>query len=94
MPATEIGRAQIIVPVYNAEKTLRRCIDSILAQTYTNFELILVNDGSKDSSAEIIDEYADLDTRIIPIHQINGGVSAARNAGLSVATGQIGRAHV
>ncbi|ROT18308.1 glycosyltransferase family 2 protein [Bacteroides acidifaciens] len=87
MPATDNRLYSIIVPVYNAEKTLRRCIDSILAQTYTNFELILVNDGSKDSSTTIIDEYANLDSRIIPIHQINGGVSSARNAGLSVATG-------
>ena len=66
---------------------MRRCIDSILAQTYPNFELILVDDGSKDSSATIIDEYAAKDSRIIPIHQPNGGVSSARNAGLDNAYG-------
>ena len=87
MPATADRLYSIIVPVYNAEKTLRRCIDSILAQTYPNFELILVDDGSKDSSATIIDEYAAKDSRIIPIHQPNGGVSSARNAGLDNAYG-------
>lgn len=87
MPATADRLYSIIVPVYNAEKTLRRCIDSILAQTYPNFELILVDDGSKDSSATIIDEYASKDSRIIPIHQPNGGVSSARNAGLDNAYG-------
>ena len=77
----------IIVPVYNAEATLNRCVDSILAQTYRNFELILVDDGSRDRSAEIIDQYASADPRVIAIHKLNGGVSSARNAGLDRATG-------
>lgn len=77
----------IIVPVYNAEATLHRCVDSILAQTYRNFELILVDYGSRDSSADIIDQYASADTRVIAIHKFNGGVSSARNAGLDRATG-------
>ena len=77
----------IIVPVYNAETTLNRCVDSILAQTYRNFELILVDDGSRDRSAEIIDQYASADPRVIAIHKLNGGVSSARNAGLDRATG-------
>lgn len=72
----------IIVPVYKVEKYLRRCLDSIAAQTYTNFEAILVDDGSPDRCGEICDEYAAKDTRFRVIHQKNGGVSAARNAGL------------
>lgn len=72
----------VIVPVYNVEAYLRQCIDSILAQTFTDFELILVNDGSSDNCGPICDEYAEKDTRITVIHQENGGVSAARNAGL------------
>ncbi len=72
----------IIVPVYKVEKYLRRCLDSIAAQTYTNFEVILVDDGSPDRCGEICDEYAVKDTRFQVIHQRNGGVSAARNAGL------------
>lgn len=78
----------IIVPVYNAEKTLRRCIDSILSQSYTNFELILVDDGSNDESGVIIDEYAVQDLRIKPLHQPNGGVSSARNTGIDNANGE------
>lgn len=78
----------VIVPVYNAESTLIRCVDSILAQTYKNFELILVNDGSQDRSAEIIDNYASEDSRVIAIHKTNGGVSSARNRGLDMAKGE------
>lgn len=77
----------IIVPVYNVEQYLPRCIDSILAQTFQNFELILVDDGSKDKSGEICDEYTKKDNRIIVIHQENKGVNTARNAGLDIATG-------
>ena len=77
----------IIVPVYNASAYLQNCIDSILAQTYCNFELILVDDGSKDNSLEICESYKIKDSRIIVIHQENAGVSAARNAGLSLAKG-------
>ena len=77
----------IIVPVYNVEPYLRRCIDSILAQTFTDFELILIDDGSPDRCGEIMEEYAAKDKRIVTIHQENKGVSAARNAGLRIAQG-------
>ena len=72
----------VIVPVYNVEPFLNRCVDSILAQTFTNFELILVDDGSPDNCGTICDEYAAKDHRIHVIHQKNGGLSAARNAGI------------
>lgn len=78
----------VIVPVYNAEKYLHRCIDSILAQTFTNFEVLLVNDGSKDNSGKICDEYAVKDQRIRVFHKENGGVSSARNLGLDNARGE------
>lgn len=81
-------KISIIVPVYNTEKYLARCIDSILAQTYTDFELILVNDGSTDNSGKICDEYAQKDSRIVVIHKKNGGVSSARNKGLDIAQGE------
>ena len=77
----------VIVPVYKVEKYLRKCVDSILAQTYTNLEIILVDDGSPDNCGAICDEYAVKDSRIKVIHQHNGGLSAARNAGLDIATG-------
>lgn len=72
----------IVVPVYNVEKYLSRCVDSILEQTYTDFELLLVDDGSPDNCGEICDEYAKKDGRIFVIHQKNGGLSAARNTGI------------
>ena len=72
----------VIVPVYKVEPYLRRCIDSILGQTYTDFELILVDDGSPDNCPSICDEYAEKDSRVHVIHQENGGLSAARNAGI------------
>ena len=78
----------IIVPVYKTEKYLPKCIDSILAQTYADFELILIDDGSPDRCGEICDEYALKDGRITVIHQENKGVSAARNAGLDIAKGE------
>lgn len=78
----------IIVPVYNVEKYICQCLDSILAQTYIRFELILVDDGSIDRSGEICDEYAHLDKRIKVIHQSNGGVSIARQTGIDVAIGE------
>ena len=78
----------VIVPIYNVEKYLERCIDSILTQTYTDFELILVNDGSPDRCAEIMERYAKKDRRIVTIYQENKGVSAARNAGLKIAQGK------
>lgn len=77
----------VIVPVYNVEAYLARCIDSILAQTFTDFELILVDDGSPDRCREICDEYAAKDSRIRVIHKENGGVSSARNLGIERATG-------
>lgn len=72
----------VIVPVYKVEPYLRRCVDSILAQTYTDFELILVDDGSPDNCGAICDEYAQRDSRVHVIHQENKGLSAARNAGI------------
>ena len=77
----------IIVPVYNAEQTLRRCVDSILAQAYTDFELLLVDDGSRDSSGAICDEYAARDSRIQVIHKENSGVSSSRNLAIGRARG-------
>lgn len=77
----------IIVPVYKVEKYLPKCIDSILAQTFRDYELILIDDGSPDNCGTICDEYAAKDDRIIVIHQKNQGVSAARNAGLDIARG-------
>ena len=78
----------IIVPVFGAEKYLHRCLDSILAQTFTNWECILVDDGSKDSSGTICDEYAQKDYRFRVIHKPNGGVSSARQFGLDAAEGE------
>jgi len=78
----------IIVPIYKVEPYLSKCIDSILAQTYTNLEIILVDDGSPDSCPAICDEYAAKDNRIIVIHKENGGLSSARNAGLDIAKGE------
>lgn len=77
----------VIVPVYNVEKYLSRCIDSILGQTYTDLELILIDDGSLDSSAHICDEYALKDKRVRVFHKYNGGVSSARNLGIAKAAG-------
>ena len=78
----------IIVPVYRVERYLERCIDSILAQTFHDFDLILIDDGSSDHSSEICDDYSRKDDRIIVIHQENKGVSAARNAGLDIVEGE------
>lgn len=72
----------VIVPVYKVEKYIHRCVDSILGQTFTDFELILVDDGSPDHCGTICDEYAAKDSRVVVIHQENGGLSAARNAGI------------
>lgn len=77
----------IIIPIYNGEKYLKVCLDSILAQTYTHFELILVDDGSTDTSSQICDAYAESDSRVITYHISNGGVSHARNYGINVAKG-------
>lgn len=77
----------VIIPIYNVEKYLRRCIDSVIKQTYNNLEIILVDDGSPDNSGSICDEYARKDQRIKVIHQENAGLSGARNSGISVANG-------
>lgn len=78
----------IIVPVYNVEKYLNKCVDSILNQTFKEFELILVDDGSPDNSGAICDQYAKKDSRVKVIHKENGGLSSARNAGIEVAQGK------
>lgn len=76
----------VIVPVYNVEKCLPLCIESVQKQTYKNWELILVDDGSQDNSGTICDEYAAKDSRIKVIHKANGGVNTARNRGLDEAS--------
>jgi glycosyltransferase involved in cell wall biosynthesis len=81
-------KVSIIIPVYNAEKYLVECIESLLVQTLKECEFIFINDGSKDSSLEILERYKKMDSRIILINQENQGVSIARNQGLSVATGE------
>ena len=81
-------KISIIVPVYKAEKYLNRCIDSILAQTFTDWELLLIDDGSPDRSGEICDEYALRDSRIKVWHRQNGGPSSARNLGIERAQGK------
>lgn len=78
----------VIIPVYNNENCLHRCVDSILIQTYTDFELLLINDGSKDSSGSICDEYSVIDKRVHVFHKENGGASSARNIGLENAKGE------
>lgn len=78
----------VIVPVYNTEKYLPKCIESIIGQTYKNLEIILVDDGSTDTSGKICDEYAKKDSRIIVLHKKNGGQSSARNAGIEAARGK------
>lgn len=82
------AKISVIVPVYNVEQYLSRCVESILAQSYQNLEIILVNDGSKDASGKICDDYAGKDGRITVIHKENGGLSSARNAGLDMASGE------
>ena len=79
-------KISIIVPIYNSENTLKKCLDSITMQSYTNTEIILVNDGSNDQSLKIIKKYEKKDKRILVINQENQGVSAARNRGIESAT--------
>jgi len=81
-------KISIIVPVFNCEKYLHDCVNSILTQTFSDFEVILINDGSTDKTFEICNEYAKSDNRVIVIHKENGGVSSARNAGIRQANGQ------
>lgn len=78
----------VIVPIYNVEKYLRQCVDSILSQSYSDFELILVDDGSPDACPQICDEYAQLDSRVHVIHKENGGLTSARKSGIALATGE------
>ncbi len=82
-----MAKVSVIVPIYNAEKYLARCVDSIIAQTYTDWELLLVDDGSPDGSGKLCDEYTSKDSRIRVFHKENGGVSSARNIGLDNAKG-------
>ena len=79
----------IIVPVYNVEEYLKQCLDSILEQTFSNYEVILVNDGSTDSSGLICQEYAEKDVRIRYFEKENGGVSSARNLGIECSGGGV-----
>ncbi len=81
-------KISVIVPVYNTASTLKRCIDSILSQSFKDFELLLINDGSIDNSGDICDEYAKIDSRITVFHQINSGVSATREFGIKQAQGE------
>lgn len=78
----------VIVPVYNVEQYLHRCVDSILTQTYPNIEVVLVDDGSPDRCGEICEEYAQKDSRVMVVHRQNGGLSAARNSGLDACHGE------
>ena len=78
----------VVIPVYNVETTLRKCVDSVLAQTYDNTEVILVNDGSTDSSEKICRRYEQIDPRVKVISKENGGLSSARNAGIDKSCGE------
>ena len=78
----------LVVPIYNVEKFLGQCIESIINQTYNDIEIILVDDGSTDNSGKICDEYKSIDNRIRVIHKVNGGLSSARNAGMRIAQGE------
>ena len=78
----------VVIPVYNVENYLEKCIQSVIDQTYSNLEIILVNDGSTDKSGEICDKYSEIDERIIVIHKKNGGLSDARNYGIAKAKGE------
>ena len=81
------NKISVIIPVYNVEKYLKQCVDSVLQQTYQNIEVILVEDGSSDDCPRICDEYKKIDDRVVVVHQQNGGLSVARNTGISLMTG-------
>ena len=83
----ENEKISVIVPIYNVEQYLNRCVNSILNQTYQNLEVLLIDDGSPDSCGDICDKYAQTDQRIRVLHKENGGLSDARNAGMELATG-------
>ena len=83
-----VPKVSVIVPVYNAEKYLHRCVNSLLGQSYSNFELLLIDDGSPDNSSNICDHYALKDSRIRVFHKDNGGVASARQCGLDNAVGE------
>ena len=89
MPQTENSTISVIVPVYNTVRFLSDCVESILNQTYTDLEVILIDDGSHDGSGAVCDAFSKKDSRVRVIHQKNGGISAARNAGLKTASGSI-----
>ena len=80
-------KISIIVAVYNAEKTISKCLDSISSQTLGDFEVVMVDDGSSDGSAEMIDKYASRDSRFKAFHKANGGVSSSRQFGIDYASG-------
>lgn len=80
-------KISVIIPVYNVEKYLNKCVDSVVAQTYQNLQIILVDDGSTDGSSKICDAYAEADSRITVVHKQNGGLSSARNEGMKIADG-------
>lgn len=84
----KIPKISVIVPVYNAESRLQLCVENILRQTFADFELILVDDGSKDSSPQICDSFSESDARVRVLHKNNGGVSQARNDGIRIASGE------
>lgn len=86
--AKKLPLISVIIPVYNVEECLSRCLDSVIKQTYTNLEIIVVDDGATDNSGQICDEYREEDKRIKVIHKLNGGLSDARNVGLDAATGE------
>ena len=81
-------KISVIIPVYNVSQYLHRCVDSVINQTYSDLEIILVDDGSPDDCPIICDEYSKKDARVKVIHKPNGGLSSARNAGLDIATGE------
>ena len=81
-------KVSIIIPVYNVEQYLERCLETVVNQSYKGLEIILVDDGSTDGSGKICDKYKELDERIVCIHKENGGLSSARNAGVNIATGE------
>ena len=81
-------KVSVVVPIYNVEKYLKRCLDSIVNQTYSNLEIILVNDGSPDNCGMIIDTYEKTDERVKALHKANGGLSDARNYGMQHVTGE------